>query len=111
MATLEFVLKSMCIMPYTRITVRETSGKSFDVLGSGMYDKILRRYGDRQVISSHVSDDTLFIDVSATLKSCEAFVCQHAALCVVNACLGDKCPLTYGHGICRVCTSRSACHK
>lgn len=111
MATVEFVLKSMCILPYTRITVRETAGNSYDVLGSGMYDKILRRYGSRQVVSSHVSGDTLFIDVSATMKSCGDFVCRHKALCIMQICLSDKCPLTYGQGICKVCASRQACHK
>lgn len=111
MATVEFVLKSMCVLPYVRITVREIAGRRHNVLGSGMYDKIIRRYGARQVVSSSVSDDVLFIDISPTVDSCEAFSCRHEAVCIVQPCLGENCPLCDGMGLCRVCFSKKACKK
>lgn len=111
MATLEFVLKSMCVLPYIRITVRETAGRGHDILGSGLYDKIIKKYGDRQVVSSSVAGDVLFIDVSPTTQSCDSFSCQYEAVCIMQDCLGDKCPLCNGMGLCKVCFFRRACKK
>lgn len=112
MCDVEFCLKSMCFMPYTRVVVREMAPGSAPVpLGSGYYDKVMRKFGTRKVVRSYVSGDSLFMDVSPVLESCSDFVCSHKDSCIMNECLGHRCPLCRDGALCTVCLVRRGCRR
>lgn len=112
MPNVEFVLKTMCVLPYTRIRVTERfsrDNRKYKVLGTGTYEKVISRYGSRQVMNSFVANDVLYIDVFPTIESCGAFTCRLKDSCILLECQGDKCPLCCDRGLCKICVLAHAC--
>lgn len=62
--TVKFALKCMGFLPYTRIVVRERDfAGNMQTLGGGYLDKVLKRYGCRQIERSSIVNEILYIDL------------------------------------------------
>ncbi len=64
------ILRCMGFLPYTHIVVRERDEAGrLQILGGGYLNKILVRYGNRQIERSSIVGDILFIDLKAATNS------------------------------------------
>lgn len=67
---LDFVIRCMGFLPYTHIIVRERDSEGIiQTLGGGYIDKVLKRYGSRQIERSSIVDGILYIDLKAATNS------------------------------------------
>lgn len=68
-ATVKFALESMGFLPYTHIIVRERDSSGITPLGGGYLEKVLRRYGDREIERSTIVGEILYIDLKSSTDS------------------------------------------
>lgn len=93
--TVKWILVSLNLCDYTRVSVREHVHRSVNYLGGGYAGDMIRRFGDRLVKDSAIYDNVLVLYVMP-----DVHVSDH---------WGDYCNIGRTDGGMRVCACTGSC--
>lgn len=61
--TVKWTLISLNLLPHTHIAIRRHTSSGVDYLGGGDFMRVVKRFGDMEIIDSAIIDNILIIHV------------------------------------------------